>query len=113
MESRAKRRKIRHLRIRKKISGTPSRPRVSIFKSNRFVSVQLIDDINKKTLTAASTKTLKLGKTVANCFILGEVIAEEAKKKGITEVVFDTSGYKYHGRLAAIAESMRKSGIKV
>jgi len=111
MISRNKRRKIRHLRIRKKIKGTLEIPRLSIFKSNKMVSVQLIDDTNGVTLLAISTKKLGLNKDVASCKKLGQEIALRAKEKGIRKVVFDKSGYKYHGKLAAIATGARESGL--
>ena len=111
MISRNKRRKVRHLRVRKKIKGTQERPRLSVFKSNKIVSVQLIDDTKGITLLAISTKKLGLNKDVASCKKLGQEVALKAKEKGIMKVVFDKSGYKFHGRLAAIADGARESGL--
>lgn len=104
-------REKRKLRIRKKISGTPERPRLSVFKSNRYVYAQIIDDLNQKTLVAASSlKDLK-GANIKSAEFVGEAIAERAKQKDITQVVFDVNGYRYHGVVKAIADSARKSGL--
>lgn len=104
-------RKKRHNRIRAKVAGTSERPRASVFRSNRFVSVQLIDDVAGTTVAAvvgsAKAKQDKTQQAVA----AGKEIAELAKKQGIVKVVFDRGGYQYHGRVKALAESMRENGL--
>lgn len=114
---RASQRKIRHMRIRRRISGSASRPRMSVFRSTKHISVQLIDDMEGKTLAAASTleKDLRGMKGRATCEgakRLGELIAERAKAKGIQNVVFDRSGYLFHGRIKVLADSAREKGLK-
>jgi large subunit ribosomal protein L18 len=113
----ASRRRVRHLRIRRRIAGTAERPRMSVFRSAKHISVQLIDDTKSATLVAASTceKDLKGMKQRATCEgakRLGEVIAERAKAKGIQNVVFDRGGYLFHGRVKALADSAREKGLK-
>lgn len=111
-------RKLRHKRIRKKIFGTQDRPRLSVYKSLKNLHAQLIDDISGNTLFSLSTsaKTFKkkqvYGGNVKAAQILGEAFAEEAKKKGIEKVIFDRSGFKYHGRLKSFADAVRKGGLK-
>lgn len=100
--------------IRKKISGTAQKPRLSVFKSNKAIYAQLINDLDGHTLAAASSS--ELGKdNVVNVQAAGEVgkkLAEKAKASGIEEVVFDRSGYLYHGRVKALAEGAREGGLK-
>ena len=99
--------------IRRKISGTPEKPRVSIFRSNRAIYAQVIDDINGRTLISASSKDL--GKDNLNIDVskeVGKALAEKAKSSGIEHVVFDRSGYPYHGRVKAFAEGAREGGLK-
>lgn len=104
-------RAARHKRIRAKVSGTASRPRLAVFRSNRFVYVQLIDDTTGKTLAAADTRKAE-GKTlVERSSALGTLIAEKAKKAGITEVVFDRGGFRYQGTVASLAEAARAGGL--
>ncbi len=109
-------RKKRHHRIRNKVSGTVEKPRLSIYRSDAHMYAQLIDDVAGNTLTQASTldKALNLEKTgnVEAAKAVGTLIAERAKEKGIEEVVFDRSGYIYHGRVAALAEAAREAGLK-
>ena len=105
-------RKKRQKRVRKKIKGTADRPRLNIFRSNKFIYAQLIDDLNHVTLVSASDKKEKKPGTISSATILGEKIAEKAKKVGIKRVVFDRAGYKYHGKVKALAESARQSGLK-
>ena len=107
----------RHKRVRAKILGTAQRPRVSVFKSNRHIFAQFIDDTNGKTIlssriTPANKSKLKGNKTEKSSAI-GETLAQKAKEIGINEVVFDRGGFKYHGRVKALAESLRKGGIKL
>jgi len=108
----ARRKKIR-LGIRRKISGTAERPRVSVFKSNKAIYAQVIDDVNGKTLASASTK--EIGKDGLNVEIAKEVgkkLAENAKGAGIENVIFDRAGYKYHGRVKSLADGAREGGLK-
>ncbi len=104
------------MRIRKVINGTPERPRLSVFRSNKQIYAQLIDDTEGKTLMAASSRQLeiddkKITKTV-QAELVGKLIAEKAKEAGIEQVVFDRSGYLYHGRIKTLAEAVRKGGLK-
>ncbi len=107
------RRKRLRLGIRRKISGTSDRPRVAVFKSNKGIYAQLIDDVNGKTIASASTK--ELGKDGVNVVIAKEVgkkLAENAKNAGVETVVFDRGGYPYHGRVKSLAEGAREGGLK-
>lgn len=113
-------RQIRHSRIRTRVIGTAEKPRLSVFRSLRALEVQLIDDRAGKTLASVRTAELKEsskieGKStkVAAGFLLGKMIAEKAKQKGITLAVFDRGGYRYHGRVAAVAEGAREGGLLV
>ncbi len=111
-----RRRSRRKARIRKKITGTSTRPRMTIFKSNRHVYVQVIDDSRGATIVAANDlqKDLKgLRPTVANAAKLGEAVGARLKEKGIAGVVFDRNGYLYHGIVKALADGVRKTGIVV
>lgn len=103
----------RHKKIRSIISGTEKRPRLNVFRSNRGVFIQLIDDISGKTLVSANSKELKdgSGKKIEVAFKLGKLLAEKAFKKQITEIVFDRGGYKYHGRVKAVADGAREGGL--
>ena len=106
----------RHLRVRKKISGTPERPRLSVYRSEKNIYAQIIDDVNGTTLVAASSLekdlALKSGGNKEASKVVGELIAKKALDKGITEVVFDRGGYVYHGRVQALAEAAREAGLK-
>jgi len=105
-------RERRHKRIRSKVSGTAEIPRFSIFKSNRFLYVQLIDDLKGKTLVSASTKSFAGKNELENAQSLGEAVAKKADKKKIKTVVFDRSGYLYTGKVKAVADAARKAGLK-
>lgn len=112
------RRLWRKTRIRKKLFGTADNPRVCVFRSNKFLYVQAIDDIEGKTLVSASSIekdfTKEKSKAKKNLKIaekLGELISERLKEKGIAKVVFDRGGFLYHGKIKAVAESIRKSGL--
>ena len=102
-------------RIRKNISGTSTRPRLSVFRSNKQIYAQVIDDVKGVTITSASSfvkdSTQKINKT-DQAKLIGKEIAENALKTGIKEVVFDRNGYLYHGRVKALAESARENGLK-
>ena len=110
----ARRQKIRS-RIRGKISGTAERPRLSVFRSNKETYVQLIDDVAGGTIAAASTRDkdfVRTGNKSEQGKAIGTALAKKAAEKGITEVVFDRSGYLYHGRVKAVAEGAREGGLK-
>lgn len=118
MADRRLRREIRHRRIRKKIFGTPERPRLNVYKSLKHMYAQIIDDTKGHTLVSASTLEPEilpqldgLTKTEEARFI-GKIIAERAIEKGISKVVFDRGGYKYHGRVKALAEGAREGGLE-
>jgi large subunit ribosomal protein L18 len=107
----------RHRRVRKKIHGTALRPRLAVFRSNKHLSVQLIDDDNGVTLAAASSNEAALrsdesGASVAAATRVGTLIAERAKAAGIDKVVFDRGGFAYHGRIAAVASAAREAGLE-
>jgi large subunit ribosomal protein L18 len=109
------RRLKRRRRVRAKISGTERRPRISVFRSNRGISAQLVDDISGRTLAAVNwyePELRDLGKT-ERTKRAGEALAERAKAAGISEAVFDRGGYRYHGHVRAFAEAIREAGITV
>lgn len=112
--SRNEMRLVRHARVRESISGTAEIPRLNVFRSNKNISAQLIDDENGVTLASASSLSLNLknGGNIEAATKVGEKIAEEAKKAGIQKVVFDRGGYLYHGRVAALAEAARNNGLE-
>ena len=104
-------------RIRKKISGTKERPRMSIFRSNKQIYVQFIDDIENKTLLSVSSleKDIAAKKDIKKseqAKLVGKLAAEKAKEAGITNVVYDRSGYLYHGRIKSLADAAREAGLK-
>ena len=107
-----------HARIRKKLSGTAERPRLAVFRSNRHIYAQLIDDISGVTLAsagsteAAAKKSLPNGGNVEAAKAVGRTIAERAKEKGLEVVIFSRGGHLYHGRVRALAESAREAGLK-
>jgi large subunit ribosomal protein L18 len=109
-------RRRRHRRVRKKISGTAERPRLTVFRSNRHISAQLIDDDAGRTLAAASTlePDLRSGSTsdVDGATRVGELLAQRAKDAGVSKVVFDRGGNRYHGRVAAVAKAARDAGLE-
>jgi len=104
------------MRIRKVVSGTSDRPRLSVFRSNKQISVQLIDDLAGKTMVAASSGEKgifeKKGTKTEKAKLVGQLIAERAKEHGIDNVVFDRGGYLYHGRVKALADAAREGGLK-
>ena len=102
----------RHARIRAKIAGTASRPRIAVFKSNQYIYAQVVDDESGKTLLSVSDVKAKGGKKAEKALGLGESLAAKMKEKGLTEAVFDRGGFKFHGRVKAIADGLRKGGIK-
>ncbi len=105
----------RHMRVRAKISGTAACPRLNVFRSNKNITAQLIDDVNGVTLAAAASNEKDFdmnGGNVEGARKVGQLIAERAAAKGITEVVFDRGGYIYHGRVKELAEGAREGGLK-
>jgi large subunit ribosomal protein L18 len=116
-ETRSTIRKRIHTRIRKRITGTTERPRLSIFKSGKHIYAQIIDDTAGVTLTATSSldpvlkKDLKSGGNIEAAAKVGTDIATKAKEKGITQVVYDRGGYLYHGKIKALADAARESGL--
>ena len=122
MLEKQEKRKRRHRKVRAKISGTSKVPRLCIFKSNKYIYAQLIDDQKGKTIlnsdnlkfkkTKTKTKTSSSSGKVGLAREVGKMIAEKAVKKGIKNIVFDRSGYKYHGRVKALAEGAREGGLK-
>jgi large subunit ribosomal protein L18 len=113
---RRKSRLRRHARLRKKIAGTPERPRLVVHRSSRHIHVQLVNDLNGTTLAAASSIEADVrgvdGDKKAHSVRVGQLIAERAKAAGIETVVFDRGGYTYGGRIAALADAARESGLK-
>jgi large subunit ribosomal protein L18 len=108
-------RKRRHFRVRKKVRGTAERPRVAVFRSNKHIYAQLIDDVSGRTLASASTKEKGLsgsGATVEAAKAVGQRLGERAKAAGVTTSVFDRGGFKYHGRVAAVADGARDAGLE-
>jgi len=105
----------RHLRVRKKLTGTPARPRLVVSRSTRHMFVQVVDDVVGRTLASASTMEVDLrslsGDKIAKARKVGELVARRAKEAGIDAVVFDRGGNRYHGRVAAIAEGAREGGL--
>lgn len=104
-------RKRRHARVRSKVSGTQERPRFSVFRSNKAIYVQLIDDENGITLASANDMGVSKGTPTERARDLGTTIAKEASTKGIKRVVFDRGGYLYAGRIKALAEAAREAGL--
>lgn len=104
----------RHMRVRAKISGTPECPRLNVFRSNAHIHAQIIDDVNGKTLAAASTVSMKIknGGNEEAAKLVGAEIAKLAKKAKITDVIFDRGGYIYTGRVKALADAAREAGLK-
>ncbi|HLS52948.1 MAG TPA: 50S ribosomal protein L18 [Tissierellaceae bacterium] len=109
-------RKARHRRVRKKIFGTPERPRLNVFRSSKHIYAQVIDDTTGSTLASASTLDKSLNLTSTNnkeaARAVGELVAKRALEKGIEEIVFDRGGYIYHGRVKELAEGAREAGLR-
>ena len=109
-------RKKRHARVRAKLSGTSARPRLNVFRSNKHIYAQIIDDMNGVTLASASTmdKDLSLESTsnIEAAQKVGELVAKRAVEKGVSAVVFDRGGYLYHGRIQALADAARENGLQ-
>jgi large subunit ribosomal protein L18 len=109
-------RRRRHFRVRKKVRGDAQRPRLAVFRSNKHVYAQIIDDVVGRTVASASTaeggKAASSTGTVAAAKAVGERLGDRAKAAGVTSVVFDRGGFKYHGRVAAIADGARSAGLE-
>ena len=113
-ESRNSVRLRRHLRVREKVRGTAEAPRLCVFRSNKHIEAQIIDDVKGVTLVSSSSTQLHL-ENGGNCeaaATVGAALAKKAKAKGIEKVVFDRGGYIYHGRVAALADAARENGLK-
>jgi len=113
MQKKQEKRYKRHKRIRSKVKGTKERPRFSIFRSNQYIYVQLIDDVNGKTLVSLNDRDIKKSKLskIETAKKIGKEIAKKALEKKISKVVFDRGGYKYHGRIKAVADGAREGGL--
>jgi large subunit ribosomal protein L18 len=105
-------RKRRQRRVRKHLAGTPERPRLNVYRSLNNIYVQVIDDLNGVTLTSASSLDVDKGSKTEKAEAVGKLVAERAQDVGIKEVVFDRGGYKYHGRVKALADASREAGLK-
>ena len=115
--SKADRRQRIKYRIRKRLSGSGERPRMTVYRSNKQIYVQLVDDVSGQTLVSASSKEKEIASQKVNKIdqakLVGKRIAEKAKEKGIETVVFDRNGYLYHGRVKNLADAARESGLKL
>lgn len=112
-QSKILKRQLRKGRVRSVVSGTTSRPRLSVFRSNTHIVAQVIDDVTGKTLVASSSATLKAtGNKVAQAIAVGKDIATKAQAAGLKAIVFDRGGYKYHGRVKALADAAREAGLQ-
>lgn len=113
--SRASSRGRRHSRVRRKISGTAQRPRLTVFRSNRYIYAQVVDDLEGRTLAAASSQESDLRGSPLNVDTaakVGSLLGERAKEAGVSSVVFDRAGYKFHGRVKALADAARQAGLE-
>jgi large subunit ribosomal protein L18 len=110
--TREEKRVRRHLRVRKKVSGTTARPRLVVYRSLKHIYAQLVDDTSHRTILTVSSLAIPDGKKTEQSTEVGKLIAERAKAAGITSVVFDRAGYKYHGRVKAVADGAREGGLE-
>lgn len=117
-KERVEARKRRHMRVRSSVSGTPERPRLNVFRSDKHIYAQVIDDTQGHTLAAASTIDTELqgeveGKSkIERAKLVGELVAKRAQEKGVKKVVFDRGGFQYHGRVKALADAAREAGLE-
>jgi large subunit ribosomal protein L18 len=111
-KTREQQRYRRHLRVRKKVMGTAERPRLVIFRSLKHISAQLVDDVARRTIATVTSTSIESGKKTEKSTEVGKRIAAKAKDAGITKVVFDRAGYKYHGRVKAVADGAREGGLE-
>ncbi|OFW64290.1 MAG: 50S ribosomal protein L18 [Actinobacteria bacterium RBG_16_67_15] len=115
MKTREKARVRRHFRVRRRVQGTTARPRLAVFRSNRYIYAQVIDDVSGRTVAAASSQEQDLRErtlTVGTAAEVGKLIASRSKAAGVTSVVFDRGGFQYHGRLKALADAAREGGLE-
>ncbi len=115
MKTRNEARVRRHFRVRRRVRGTTGRPRLAVFRSNRYIYAQVIDDVSGRTLAAASSQEQDLRSktlTVGTAAEVGKLIATRSKAAGVTSVVFDRGGFAYHGRLKALADAAREEGLE-
>jgi large subunit ribosomal protein L18 len=117
MDKKHELRRRRHYRLRRRVEGTPERPRLAVFRSLKHIYAQIIDDADGRTLAAASTmdtglKGLKTGGDLEAAKAVGKLIAERGKEKGVSRVVFDRGGFAYHGRVASLADAAREAGLE-
>jgi large subunit ribosomal protein L18 len=110
--TRDERRQRRHLRVRKKVEGTSERPRLVVRRSLKHIYAQIVDDAGQRTILTVSDLTVGEGRKVARSSAVGQTVARKAKEAGITRVVFDRAGYKYHGRVKALADGAREGGLE-
>lgn len=110
--TRGERRYQRHVRVRKKVMGSDERPRLSVYRSLKHIYAQVIDDVSGRTLAAASDLTIESGKKRERASEVGKLLAQRAKEAGITQVVFDRAGFRYHGRVKAVADGAREGGLE-
>lgn len=110
--TRSERRERRHLRVRKRVTGTPERPRLVVRRSLKHIYAQLVDDTAGRTLVTVTDLSVGEGKKAERSTAVGKAIAERAKAAGITRVVFDRAGYRYHGRVKAVADGAREGGLE-
>lgn len=110
-KTREEKRIRRHLRVRRKVTGTPERPRLVVHRSLKHIYAQLVDDVAQRTLATISSRKVGQGKKTEKATAVGKAVAERAKSSGITRVVFDRAGYKYHGRVKAVADGAREGGL--
>ena len=108
----AEKRHQRHLRVRKKVNGTAERPRLVVYRSVKHIYAQLVDDVAQRTLLTVSDQGVADGKKTAKSAEVGKRLAAKAKDAGITKVVFDRAGYRYHGRVKAVADGAREGGLE-
>jgi large subunit ribosomal protein L18 len=113
VELKRKSRVRRHVRVRKKVAGTPERPRLAVYRSNRHVYAQLVDDQAGRTVAAASDLSLGDGNKATKAKEVGKALAERAKAAGVQRAVFDRGGRLYHGRVQALAEGAREGGLEI
>ena len=103
----------RHARVRKKVNGAPERPRMAVYRSNRHIYVQLIDDVAAVTVASAADTEVQGSSPIERAKAVGELIAARAKEAGVERVVFDRGGRRYHGRVAAVADGAREGGLQI
>jgi large subunit ribosomal protein L18 len=110
--TRGERRYQRHVRVRKKVMGSSERPRLAVYRSLKHIYAQVIDDATGRTIASASDLTIESGKKGERAAEVGKLLAQRAKEAGITQVVFDRAGFRYHGRVKAVADGAREGGLE-